>query len=229
MLLTGNLYSFVCVTILCLPATAALAQPVKPPPSQHDHLDHRFEDAEKYAKRFDDPSRDAWQMPDRVIKELGLKAGQTVADIGAGTGYFSMRLAQSNAGIQVFGADVELTMVEHMRARALKEGVKNFAAVQASAGTPNLPTSVDLVLIVDTYHHIGDRANYFRKLAAASLKPGGRVAIIDFKPESKMGPPAEFKFTAAQIRAEMEQAGFERVSGPAFLPEQLFEIFSLKP
>ena len=59
MLLTGNLYSFVCVTILCLPATAALAQPAKPPPSQHDHMDHRFEDAEKYAKRFDDPSRDA--------------------------------------------------------------------------------------------------------------------------------------------------------------------------
>ena len=119
--------------------------------------DHSFADADRYAKSFDDPARDAWQMPDRVIAALGLKPGQSVADIGAGTGYFSVRLAKSAAKPKVFGVDIEANMVQYLRQRAMQEGLTNVVAVKADADKTNLPEPVDVVLIVDTYHHIGNR------------------------------------------------------------------------
>ena len=79
-----------------------------------DHLDHRFEDPERWAKSFDDPARDQWQMPDRVIEALGLQPGQSVADIGAGTGYFTVRLARASAKPKVFAADIEPSMVAYV-------------------------------------------------------------------------------------------------------------------
>ena len=82
---------------------------------------HSFADAERYAKQFDDPARDAWQMPDRVIAALNLKPGQSVADIGAGTGYFTARLAKSTAAPKVFAVDIEATMVSYLRTRAQRD------------------------------------------------------------------------------------------------------------
>lgn len=137
-------------------------------------------------------------MPGKVIAALKLKAGQAVADIGSGTGYFSVRLARSNAAIHVYGVDIEPAMVDYLRSRASKEGLPNITVVQASADSANLPVAVDLVLIVDTHHHIPNRVDYFRRLSA-SLKPGGRLAIIDFKPDAPMGPPREFRFTAKRF------------------------------
>lgn len=192
---------------------------------QADHLDHRFENAEEYAKTFDDPARDEWQMPERVIAALELKSGQAVADIGAGTGYFSVRLAKSNTGNRVYGVDIEVSMVDYLRSRANREGLSNFTAIQARQDSANLPDPVDLALFVDTFHHIPSRPAYFRELSA-SLKPGGRVAIIDFKPEATMGPPKEFRFTAEKIREELAQAGFRQVEQFDFLPQQHFLIFS---
>ena len=190
-----------------------------------DHMDYRFENAEDLAKTFDDPARDAWQMPEKVIEALKLKSGQTVADIGAGTGYFSVRLAKANPGLKVYGVDIESSMVNYLRSRATKEGLPNITSVLAQADSANLPTAIDLALIVDTYHHIPNRVDYFRKLSA-SLKVGGRVAIVDFKPESTMGPPKEFHFTAEKIREELRQAGFRQIEKLDFLPEQQFLIFS---
>jgi ubiquinone/menaquinone biosynthesis C-methylase UbiE len=193
---------------------------------QHpDHMDHRFENAESFAKTFDDPSRDAWQMPEKVIAALKLKKGQTVADIGAGTGYFSVRLAKSDATLKVYAVDIEKSMVDYIRTRATKETLSNITVVQARADSPNLPSLVDVALIVDTYHHIPNRPGYFRKLSA-SLRPGGRVAIVDFTPEATMGPPKEFRFTAEKIRVELEQAGFRQLERHGFLPQQHFLIFS---
>jgi len=191
-----------------------------------DHMEHRFDNAEQWAKSFDDPARDGWQLPDRVIATLGLKPGQIVADVGAGTGYFSVRLAKSAAAPKVYAADIEPSMVSYLRERAAKEGLKNIVAVQAAAGSPNLPEPVDLVLIVDTYHHIGDRERYFRKLAS-SLKPGGRVAIIDFKADSPEGPPSEFRFPPEKFESEMAKAGYKLSARHDFLPRQLFMIFEL--
>lgn len=194
-------------------------------PNHPDHMEHHFDPAAS-AKMFDDPARDAWQMPDRVIATLDLKPGQSVADIGSGTGYFSVRLAKSAAAPKVFGCDIEPGMVKYLQDRAAKEGLSNVVSLQASAESPNLPESVDLVLIVDTYHHIGDREVYFRKVAK-SLKPGGRVAIIDFKPDSPEGPPKEFRFAPEKFQSEMAKAGYKLAGKYDFLPRQNFLIFSV--
>ncbi len=193
--------------------------------AQHpDHMEHHF-DPEASAKSFDDPARDAWQMPDRVIASLGLKPGAIVADIGSGTGYFSVRLAKAAA--KVYGCDIEAGMTKYLHDRAAKEGLANVVAVQASAESPNLPEPVDVVLIVDTYHHIGNREAYFRGLQK-SLKPGGRVAIIDFKVDSPEGPPKEFRFSRKQFESEMGKAGYKLAASFDFLPRQQFLIFATK-
>ena len=133
-----------------------------PPGGQHkpDHMQHRFDDPERYSKDFDDPSRDAWQMPDRVIAALDIRPGQVVADIGAGTGYFSSRLARSSARPTVYAVDIEPKMVAFLEARAAREGLANLRPVQASADGPNLPGPADTIVIVDTFHHIPSRVEY---------------------------------------------------------------------
>ncbi|SPE40418.1 Methyltransferase type 11 [Candidatus Sulfotelmatobacter sp. SbA7] len=189
------------------------------------HMERHFDDAEQWAKEFDDPTRDQWQMPDKVLAALGLKRGQTVADLGAGTGYFTVRLAKSAAAPKVYAVDIEASMIAYLRKRASTEGLKNIVAVQASPESANLPEPVDLILIVDTYHHIPDREVYFRKLAS-SLKPQGRLAIIDWRRGGPMGPPEEFRFAPEQIHQELAKAGFKPIAHYDFLPNQLFLIFS---
>ncbi len=189
------------------------------------HMDRRFDNAEQWAKEFDDPARDQWQMPGKVLAALDLKRGQTVADLGAGTGYFSVRLARSAAAPKVYAVDIEPSMIAYLKKRAATEGLKNIVAVQASPESANLPEPVDLILIVDTLHHIADREIYLRKLAA-SLKPQGRLAIIDWRRGGPMGPPEEFRFTPEEIHQELAKAGFKQIAQHDFLPNQLFLVFS---
>jgi ubiquinone/menaquinone biosynthesis C-methylase UbiE len=205
--------------LLIFTAPLALGQ------TQPDHMERHF-DPKVSARSFDDPARDAWQMPDRVIAALALKPGQVVADIGSGTGYFTVRLAKAAGEPKVYGADIEPEMVGYLRERAAKEGLKKVIAVQAAADSPNLPEPVDMALIVDTYHHIGDRENYFRNLKK-SLKPGARVAIIDFRPDSPEGPPKEFRFTPEKSNAEMTKAGYKLTARYNFLPRQNFLVFQV--
>ena len=213
------------LAVFLLASAVALSQSKEQEKSHADHMEHHF-DAKESAKSFDDPARDTWQLPDRVIAALNLKRGQIVADIGAGTGYFSVRLAKSEAAPKVYAADIEPSMVNYLRERAAKEGLKDVIAVLASADQPNLPEPVDLVLIVDTYHHIGDREAYFRRLAK-SIRPGGRVAIIDFKPDSPEGPPKEFRFPLEKFRSEMGNAGYRLAAQYDFLPRQQFLVFEV--
>lgn len=190
-----------------------------------DHMAHSFADAERYAKSFDDPARDAWQMPERVIAALGLKPGMTVADIGAGTGYFTVRFAKSAAAPKVFAADIEAAMVEYVRHRAMREGLKNVVAVKAGADRTNLPEPVDVVLIVNTYHHIPNRVAYFTALKSL-MKPGARLAIVDFKKEAPEGPPVEFRFAPETITGELAKAGFKLQTQHDFLPRQMYLIYT---
>ena len=215
------------VTQSLLPAIALLgALLVGQQMSHPDHMEHRFDKPAELAKSWDDPSRDAWQMPDRVIRELDLKRGQTVADIGAGTGYFSVRLARTEAAPKVYAVDIEPAMITYLKDRASRERVSNLVPILAEPDDPKLPGTVDVVLIVDTYHHIGGREAYFRRLIK-SLKPGGRVAIVDFRPDSPEGPPKEFRFTAAAIQSEMSKAGYKLEAKHDFLPRQHFLIFAV--
>ena len=117
-------------------------------------------------------------------------------------------------------------MVAHLRDRAKKEALPNIVSVQSTADSPNLKAQVDVVLIVDTYHHLPDRADYFRRLQQ-SLKPGG-VAIVDFRPDATMAPPKEFRFLAERIRAETAEAGFAQIEEHSFRPQQLLMVFAVR-
>lgn len=218
----------VATVVTAVAATPAQQQSSAGQAHQPDHMEHAFDDPDRFAKGFDDPARDQWQMPDRVIAALDLKPGQKVADIGAGTGYFSVRLARSPATPTVFAVDLEPKMVEYLTKRAAAEHLPNVRAVQASASSPNLPEPTDVVLIVDTYHHIGSRTAYFTALKGR-LAPGGRIAIVDFKKGSGgEGPPEQFRFTPEQISAEMAAAGFVLDRAHDFLPRQLFLVYRVK-
>jgi SAM-dependent methyltransferase len=194
------------------------------PSGQPDHFAHRFDDPAEYVGRFDDPKRDEWQLPERVIDALGLKPGDSVADIGAGTGYFTIRLAKSAAKPVVYAVDIEQAMVEHTLGRAKQEGLGNVIGVKADADRPNLPAPVDVVLIVDTFHHLPNRVAYFRALKQ-QLKAGARVAIIDWRKDSPEGPPVEFRYSPEQISAELAEAGLALAVSHDFLPRQHFLIF----
>jgi predicted methyltransferase len=206
-------------------ATGIALSPGGPASAQAPHShQHSFEDAGKWAKVFDDPERDAWQKPHEVIQALALKSDAIVADIGAGTGYFSMRFAHMVSQGRVYGVDTEPGMVKHLSGRAKQAGLKNVTAVQAKPGDPRLPEKADLVILVDVYHHVEDRERYFRRLQD-SLKPGGRVAVIDFRMDSPVGPPKNARIEPARVKSEMQQAGYALAQEHAFLPNQYFLVF----
>lgn len=191
----------------------------------HTHQ-HSFGDAEKWAGVFDDPKRDAVQKPHEVIKALGLKPDAVVADVGSGTGYFAVRLARMLPGGKVYGVDVEPDMVKHLAARATKEGIANLVSVAGAADDARLPEKVDLVIMVNVFHHLSDREAYLRRLGA-SLKPGGRIAVIDFRMDSPTGPPKSARLTPAKVKGEFKSAGFAFLREHAFLPQQYFLEFQL--
>jgi SAM-dependent methyltransferase len=191
--------------------------------SPHSH-EHSFADAEQWSKVFDDPERDAWQKPHEVIRALALRPDAVVADIGAGTGYFSARLAHMLPKGRVYAVDTEPGMVKHVYERAKKEGLRNLTAIPASPDNPRLPVKADLILFVDVYHHVDDRERYFARLRA-SLRPGGRVAIIDFRPDSPRGPPKQARVPPEQVKAEFARTGYALEAEHGFLPNQYFLVF----
>jgi cyclopropane fatty-acyl-phospholipid synthase-like methyltransferase len=203
-------------------AAALLAGPVSAQ-SPHTH-EHSFEDASKWARVFDDPARDAWQKPHEVIRALRLAPDALVADIGSGTGYFSVRLAHAVPKGRVYGVDTEPDMVKYLAERARRDGLANLVSVAGKPDDAALPARVDLVLMVDVYHHIGDREAYFGRLRK-SLKPGARVAIIDFSETSRDGPPKSERIAPARVRAEMQRAGYTLAEQHRFLPNQYFLVF----
>jgi len=185
---------------------------------------HSFGDAEKWSHVFDDPERDAWQKPHAVLQALALKPDAVVADLGAGTGYFSARLANMLPKATVYAVDLEPDMVKYLGERAKREGLANLKPVQAAAGEARLPAKVDLVLLVDVYHHIEARARYFQRLSA-SLRPEGRIAVIDFRLDSPEGPPKAARIAPEQVKAELARAGYALAEEHAFLPRQYFLVF----
>jgi SAM-dependent methyltransferase len=218
--------------------SAAAAQTTVPMQQQHvgDHntnsrpgmeTHHSFGDAEKWAKEFDDPQRDAWQKSDEVLDALHLKRTNKVADIGAGTGYFSVRIAKRVPDGKVFSVDIEPDMLRYLGERAYREHLSVLMPVRATADSSNLPEPVDLVLVVDTYHHIENRTAYFAKLRD-SLVPNGRVAIVDFKADAPDGPPPRDRLPPERTIAELDAAGYSLVETHTFLPRQYFLIFQRK-
>lgn len=193
-------------------------------------VSHRFDDAEHWSKIFDDPARDAWQKPEVLIDWLRLPRGGVVADIGAGTGYFNARLARAvGAKGRVIAVDIEPSLVCHMAQRALKERTLQVEPRLGEPHDPHLaPAEADVVLLVDTYHHIQDRIAYFGALRAA-LRPGGRLVVVDFKPgELPVGPGPDHKIPPEQVDRELASAGWTRLEAPDLLPYQFVHVYAAK-
>ena len=235
--------SAIAVVLLFVGGTAtfyAFAQmPQEAPPHHHGMSGHqddpvgaspdgafhrRFNDADKWAQEFDNPERDAWQKPEEVLDALHLDRAARVADIGAGTGYFSVRIAKRVPEGKIFAADIEPDMVQYLGKRAQQEQLHNLIPVQASADNANLPEPVDVVLVVDTYHHIGYRTKYFARLKS-SLRPKGRIAIVDFRADSPTGPPVQYRISPDKVKEELNAAGYSLVETHPFLPRQYFLVF----
>ncbi|MGH9253714.1 MAG: class I SAM-dependent methyltransferase [Vicinamibacterales bacterium] len=169
------------------------------------------------------PDREAWQKPDEIMDALGIADGASVADIGAGAGWFTIRLARRVGpnGV-VFAQDVQRQPLEAVRRRVAREGLLNVESRLGSDSNPNLPSrSLDAVLIVDTYPEVENRVTFLRNLAAA-LKPGGRIGIVNYKPGSGgPGPSPEegVRVESGAVEQDARAAGL-RVVGRQTLPYQ---------
>src|SRR5262245_14979073 len=172
-------------------------------------------------------SRDRWQQPERVVAALEIRPGDRVADLGAGSGYFTERLARAVApGGQVYAVDVDEEMNEFLRTRLTQAGIDNVEVILGHFDDPLLPDGgVDLVLVVDTYHHLGNRPAYFRNLRR-DLAPDGRVAVIDFDGRASWYMRWTGHITPREdLLREMSVAGFEVAEEFDFIDRQSFVIF----
>lgn len=202
-------------TLLLLASVGCASQPAHDTEDHHGHdhsghHEHSFADAEKWAEKFDDPARDSWQMPNEVVRLMGLQEGMTVADLGAGTGYFLPYLSAAvGDGGEVDALDVEPAMVAYMERRIEREKLSNVKPRVVPGDDPELEDgSMDRILIVDTWHHIAERRLYAEKLLAG-LRPGGELWIVDWTKESPMGPPPEFRIPPDFVMKTLQEAGFQ--------------------
>jgi arsenite methyltransferase len=170
--------------------------------------------------------RDSWQHPERVVTELAIEPGASVADIGAGGGYFTFRLAEAaGANGRVFAVDVDEDMTSYLEARVVDDGVENVTVILGEFDDPMLPDGeVDLLFTSNTYHHIQDRVAYFARLRA-DLAPGGRIAILELNDYSWF--PRTFGHNTERdvIVRELEEAGYALDREFDFIDRQSFLIF----
>jgi cyclopropane fatty-acyl-phospholipid synthase-like methyltransferase len=195
------------------------------------HKSHRFTDPAEWTAQFDSPERAAWQKPDEVVAALQLTPAMTVADLGAGTGYFTMRLAAAVPQGRVIANDLEPGMVRWIGERAAKEGLANVTTAQGDVADPKLPDGLDVALMVDTYHHIEEPTRFFGKVREA-LKPGGLLVVVDFKkdaPEDAPGPPAAMRVDDTLVAAHLTKLGLTHERTDRELLPYQYLVFMRKP
>jgi len=189
--------------------------------------------ATAYIAMLERPERAEFQKPEEVMKALELKPGLRVADIGAGSGYFTIPVAKAVGPTgTVLAEDISQEMIDYLNKRVQAEQLENLKLVKVEKDDPKLPPAgIDLILMVDTLHYVQNRGEYAKKLRAG-LAPGGRIVIIDYIPKPwdvrPWGPAPEQQFSKEQIDADMAQAGLKPVKVYNFLPEQYFVIYGVE-
>jgi 2-polyprenyl-3-methyl-5-hydroxy-6-metoxy-1,4-benzoquinol methylase len=182
-----------------------------------------FEETEKYIAFLERPDRARWQRPDEVVAALRLAGTETVADVGAGSGYFSFRLARALPRGKVIASDVDPEMVRHVHHEVMTRGIENVRAVLVEPGDPALDPSADVVFVCDVLHHVQEPGVWLRRLYSQA-RPGAKLVVLEFKegplPE---GPPEAAKLPKAKLIALLRDAGFTLLSeNPDLLPYQTF-------
>ena len=182
--------------------------------------------ADEWIRTLETPSRLESLKIYETLAALKVKPGQIVADIGAGTGVFTIPLAQAaKPGGMVYAEDIDQALLDVISEKATEQGMTNVQVVLGEFGDPNLPANIDLALINDVLHHIKDRAAYLKTLAAY-LKPGGRIAIIEFIPEQggHKGEP-ELQVSQEQATKWMADAGLKPVDQIKLFTDRWFVIY----
>jgi ubiquinone/menaquinone biosynthesis C-methylase UbiE len=177
------------------------------------------------------PDRDAWQRPDQIMDHLGIAEGSVVADLGAGGGWFTMRLAHRvGPNGRVYAQDIQPEMIGAIERRVEREGLKNrVETVRGTSLDPNLPKPVDVVLMVDTYYELDDPQTLLRNVRQ-SLKPGGRVGIVEFTRKGHgPGRPMEQRVEPERVIRDAEAAGLRLASRGDFLRYQYLLEFVADP
>jgi len=185
-----------------------------------------FEDVEKYIAFLDRADRAEWQKPEQTIAALGLTGSETIVDLGAGSGYFAFRFARALGEGRVVAVDVEPEMVRHIHHRAMAEGIKNLEAVLGAPDDPAVPPDADLVFLCDVLHHVAQRDRWLEKLAK-KMKPGARLALVEFKEGPlPQGPPESAKIPRAELLRLAAAAGLQLEREKAdVLPYQWLLVF----
>jgi SAM-dependent methyltransferase len=195
--------------ITAMMAVALMLALVSPLVAQHrDHQGPANLDA--YIEHLLRPERVGYLQPDLVISRLDLPKSAVVADLGAGPGIFALPLGRHLEQGLVYAVDIEPRQLDALCARIDTAGIENVIPVLATAANPHLPPGrLDLVIIVDTYHHLENRIVYFRELRK-TLRDGGRLVILEYKPgDLPVGPPAGHKIAPQVRESELKAAGYE--------------------
>jgi arsenite methyltransferase len=177
-------------------------------------------------QRMNDPSRDVWQKPQGIVEKLSIAPGSRVADLGAGGGYFTWHLSKAvGSRGTVYAVDIEERAINMIFKEMVARGTPNVRPVRAEPHDPKLPEPVDLVFSCNVYHDMKSRIDYFRSLAA-SLRPGGRVAILDYHPRGFLSGMFGHRTAKEEIRHEMEAAGYRLLNDYDVIDRQHFQIFA---
>lgn len=190
-----------------------------------DHMEP-FEDTEKYIAFLERQDRLKWQKPDAVIEKLNLKGDEIIADIGAGSGYFSFRFASKLPKGKVYAIDAKPEMLRHIHHKSMSKNVQNVEIIPAAYNDPKVPKDSDIVFICDTLHHVKKKSIWLKRLYS-EMKKGARVILIEFK-EGQLpeGPPEQIKIPRKEIISEFVNAGFRKISEDnKLLPYQTFIVF----
>ena len=191
-------------------------------------LHQLHQNSKSYIAFLEDPQRDEYQKPQEVLMALGVREGEVIADIGAGSGYFSFRFAHHVGSLgRVYAVDINPDMIRYMNRRIRDTGLKNVVTVLSDPDDPFLwDASVDRFFICDTWHHIDNKAKYL-ELMKKMLKADGQVVMIDFqKRDLPIGPPVDMKIAREDLLRQMQDSGFRLLKEHTFLPYQYFLVFT---
>ena len=214
--------------------TASAQDPAAPPidcPLRKAGVDPHhmkpFEDVEKYIAFLERADRVVWQKPDELLGSLSLRGDETVADVGAGSGYFTFRFAKALPKGKVIAVDIEPEMIRHVHHRAMTEGLTNVQVVLGEPSDPKIPAGVSLIFICDVLHHVEDRGTWLANMFAEA-PPGAKLVVLEFREgELPEGPPASVKLKKSEVVDFVTRAGFVKVGeDAALLPYQYVLKFS---